>query len=589
MEQIYRDVVQKKEAELCAWNKKSNIMGSVKLVLFFACAVIFIMLWLDPFSIVRGAAACSSLLLFFISFHIHERILRRIDVIRGLCGVAANDVKRISGTWSTFPDTGEEYADSGHAYATDLDIVGERSLFQFINRTNTYHGRKSLAKALLHSEYSVEQIRKRQKAVEELREDYEWAAYLEYLFSTIGVDDNFPQMLSEVQNEERFITFQFANPLTWLLRIVTCAAALSALFLKSNRCFFILGMLLLLQLSLGGIGTYRIKKYLRYTKTIAGRMAPYNLILQEIASRKFSSVLLTDIQSCLSEAMEGIRQLTSISSHMKYMANPIAGFLLNAVLLWDYKNAFDFQKWKQRYGGKAKEWFTAAGEFESFLSFAGLARTCDTVCLPVISEKDTKISAVQIGHPLLANRERVCNDFEMPHSIIIISGSNMSGKSTFMRTAGINLVLARAGSYVCAEYMCCPVLRIVTSMRIADRTTEGISTFYSELLRIRKMIDCAAEYKNVLFLIDEIFRGTNSVDRQKGAEGVLKRLHELGACGMITTHDLEICNLADETEIINYSFYEEYEGDEMYFDYQIKKGVLKTRNAEFLLKKIGIL
>ena len=287
--------------------------------------------------------------------------------------------------------------------------------------------------------------------------------------------------------------------------------------------------------------------------------------------------------------MEGIRQLTSISSHMKYMANPIAGFLLNAVLLWDYKNAFDFQKWKQRYGGKAKEWFTAAGEFESFLSFAGLARTCDTVCLPVISEKDTKISAVQIGHPLLANRERVCNDFEMPHSIIIISGSNMSGKSTFMRTAGINLVLARAGSYVCAEYMCCPVLRIVTSMRIADRTTEGISTFYSELLRIRKMIDCAAEYKNVLFLIDEIFRGTNSVDRQKGAEGVLKRLHELGACGMITTHDLEICNLADETEIINYSFYEEYEGDEMYFDYQIKKGVSKTRNAEFLLKKIGIL
>lgn len=159
-----------------------------------------------------------------------------------------------------------------------------------------------------------------------------------------------------------------------------------------------------------------------------------------------------------------------------------------------------------------------------------------------------------------------------------------------MRTIGINLVLAKAGSYVCAEKMECPHMDIMTSMRITDRTTDGISTFYSELLRIKKIIETAEQNKNVLFLIDEIFRGTNSVERRLGAEGVLERLLSLGVCGFITTHDLEICKLEKTIPaIVNYSFCEDYTEDEMYFDYRIKTGTSTTRNAEFLLKMVGIL
>jgi len=195
-----------------------------------------------------------------------------------------------------------------------------------------------------------------------------------------------------------------------------------------------------------------------------------------------------------------------------------------------------------------------------------------------------------LGHPLLNNQNRVCNDLELNNSILIISGSNMSGKTTFMRTVGINMILANTGGYVCAERMTFSMMKVMTSMRIADVLTEGISTFHAELKRIKEIIDAAQVNENFLFLIDEIFRGTNSVDRLKGSEGVLQKLYTLGVCGIITTHDLEVCKLESTYQRIqNYCFYERYTNGEIFFDYKMKKGVSKTTNAQYLLKKVGII
>lgn len=588
MEEKYRKLARKYEAQLMDWSKKSGIMGAVKLFVFFVFVTALIMLWIAPDLLVWRVAAGSLFVVFFVLCQLHERILKQVSYYKGLCEIVRKDISRVTGEWTAFSDTGEEYADSEHDYAVDLDIVGKRSLFQFMNTTHTYCGRKRLVKDLLAPAYSDEEIRRRQKAVEELRSEYEWTAHLEALFSAIGRKDNFPEMLAELQKNERFAGNRLAGVLVWMFRIATCSSIFLVFIIKSNLCFLILGILVLLQLGIGMLGDYRIKKYMGNVKSTAGHLAPYHLIVCELAEKTFTSERLKEIQSGLTGAGDGIRKLVKISSRMKYTANPIAKFLLNALLLWDFKNAFDFQGWKTCYGKNADKWFELFGELESLMSFAGVARNCETVCLPEISEENG-IRAVQIGHPLLANKERVCNDFEMQDSIVIISGSNMSGKSTFMRTIGINLVLARAGSYVCAAQMRAPQMRLLTSMRITDRTTEGISTFYSELLRIRKIIDAASENEKVFFLIDEIFRGTNSVDRLHGTEGVLNRLHELGSMGILTTHDLEICKLADDLQIINYSFYETYRGDEMYFDYHIREGISKTTNAEFLLRKLGIL
>lgn len=589
MEPKYRELIDRYETEASEWNRKSNIMGAVKLVLFFVFLSLAVTFWTVSHSVLCGLAAGISFLLFAAASVRHEDIIRNLEEKRGLCEIVKADRKRLAGEWKEFPDTGEEYVDDEHGYAVDLDIVGANSLFQFINRTHTCFGREKLAGDLLHPGYSDEEIRRRQEAVEELHSDYEWAARMEYYFSKIGLDRRFPELIAELEDLKRFLPFRHADYFVSLLRGVTCVTIAFFCVKHSNAALYFLGMLILFQLALGMLGDYHIKKYLGYTRTVAGKMAPYCEIIREWEGRTFHSERLCMIQSHLSEAAEGIRQLSLISSHMKYTVHPVSRFLLDGLLLWSFKNAFDFQEWKLQYGEQARQWFALLGETESLMSFAGLAWNCSTVCLPLISGSGKKIKAKKIGHPLLRNEERVCNDFGMQDSIVMISGSNMSGKSTFMRTVGINVILAGAGGYVCAEWMSCPQMRILTSMRIADRTTEGISSFYAELLRIRTIIDAAAETDRLLFFIDEIFRGTNSADRIRGAEGVIKKLRSLNACGIITTHDLEICRLGDEEGIVNYSFYEEYRDDEMYFDYRIKEGVSKTTNAEFLLRKVGIL
>ena len=583
----YRERLGTYEEELSACTKKSGGVGAAKLVLFFAFIAVCVQMWLTAFEAVWNVAAVAFFAAFCILCVIHERMLEKISDLKGLTEVIRKDICRFTGEWKGFSDTGEEYVDREHDYAVDLDIIGEQSLFQFMNKTNTCYGRKQLVDDLLFPDYTNEEIRQRQKAVEELRGEYEWTACLENDFSKIGIRDDLQETIAWLQDKKPFIRSQLVRILLGILCFLTCASVPCVFITKSNWSFSAFGILFLVQLAVGLLADYRIKKYLGARRGAAGYIAPYHLVIRAFAGRTFVSERMREIQARLLEAEEGMRQLVRISSHMKYTANPIAKFLLNVFLQWDYKNAFDFQKWKPRYADCVNNWFCLFGELESLMSFAGFARNCDTVCLPGISGEDG-IFAEQLGHPLLENGQRVCNDFQMKDSIVIISGSNMSGKSTFMRTVGINLVLARAGSYVCAGRMKCPQTRIVTSMRIADRTTEGISTFYSELLKIRKIIE-AAEHEKVFFLIDEIFRGTNSVDRLCGAQGVLRRLHDLKSTGILTTHDLEICRMADDAGILNYSFQETYRGEEMYFDYQIKKGISKTTNAEFLLRKLGIL
>ena len=234
-------------------------------------------------------------------------------------------------------------------------------------------------------------------------------------------------------------------------------------------------------------------------------------------------------------------------------------------------------------------WFESLGKFESLLSFSHFPNVVRNTTLPTIT-LGKEVTAKEIGHPLIKNDLRVCNDVQIDNSIFIISGSNMSGKTTFMRTLGINLVLAKAGGFVCAKDMHVSQLNLMTSMRIADNLSEGISTFYAELKRIKGIMEMARIDENMLFLIDEIFRGTNSVDRLIGAKTVLERLNEQNVIGIITTHDLELAQETKEIDRIrNYSFNEHYTDSEINFDYKIKKGVSTTTNAKFLMKMMDII
>ncbi len=460
----------------------------------------------------------------------------------------------------------------------------------FRSCTHTFHGRKKLAEDLLSPEYSIEEIKKRQQMIYEIGEDYEGAAHMEYVFSQIDTGEETAGLLEQLKDQEPFSGSRWFSVLLNVMRGLTIVACGYLVCFRTNTGFALLGTLLFIQFCLWRLGEYRTRRYLEQLRKASRKIMPYNLAVREVLSRKFTVVRGKELQEILTEAQKGMDELAHISRNVGWCYNLLSDLLLNITFLWSYKNAYDLQNWKKVYGEKVEDWFGALGEMECYLSFANLLRSCDQMCAPKVTEENKGFRGVQLGHPLLSNKDRVCNDFEMEDGIVILSGSNMSGKSTFMRTVGINMVLARAGSYVCAKAMSCGCPRIMTSMRIVDRTTEGISTFYSELLRIRQIIDVAGEAELVYFLIDEIFRGTNSVDRRKGAEGVIQKLCQQGCCGIITTHDLEICEQQKGAEgIKNYSFCEEYLDDEMYFNYTLQEGVAKTTNGEFLLKKVGIL
>jgi hypothetical protein len=590
MYQKYEVEIQKREALHAEYDKRANIVGIFKLAWVVMSGYTLYNAWTNHFPSKLIFLLCAEVAIFIIACVYHRKIFEQVAYEAGLIDIAKKNLCRLSGEWRAFSDIGEEFIDYHHDYGTDLDIVGKYSLFQFLNSTHTYYGRSRLGQDLLNPHYSQKDLQVRQEAITELSNNYSWSSHIEYLFSKIGIDTSFPKLISELKCKNNFIKSKFLKLLLDVSRMLTGGTVLFSLLTKDSLGIAIAYSLILFQLLLWGIGFFKANRYVGIMKNLPYKMEGYTDVINDILQQAFASDKLKELKSILLSAKEAIQDLSKISSNISQRQNGIACLILNALWLWDYKNAVDLDRWKQKYGASVEIWFSALGELESLLSFANLPRNCSVTCVPKVSMQKNEILAKNLGHPLLNNQHRVCNDLEINNNIVIISGSNMSGKTTFMRTVGINMVLASAGSYVCAEKMTFSIMKIMTSMRIADELTEGISTFYAELKRIKKIVDVAQVDNHQLFLIDEIFRGTNSVDRLKGAEGVLEKLYTLGVCGIITTHDLEVCKLENAYKrITNYCFYEHYLNGELHFDYTMKKGVSKTTNAQYLLKKVGII
>ena len=590
MESKFNDDIEKRKASILEHNKTANIVSVFKMALFILICYNIYKIYVNHYPLKLILLLIVEIVIFIIASLFHKTIYEQIHKAEGVIKIDEANIKRISGEWSDFTDIGEEFINYDHPYATDLDIVGKNSLFQMINSTGTYYGRKRFVKDLLNPNFSDKEIQNRHDAITELSKNYDFSVETEYDFSLIGVDDDFANLISQLQDKERFIKSKSLKLLFKVSSIITCLTLLYALVTKSTVSFIALNCLIIFQLLLWVIGYLKANNYVGTLKKLAPKISRYDNVINNITKVKFTSDKLKEIENNIEKAKVGVNKLSKIASNINQRNNGVMCIILNSLLLWDYKNAIDLDNWKQEYSDSVESWFYTLGGLESLMSFANLPRICNNMCLPTFTEENNIIKTTNMGHPLIANDKRICNDFNLDNNIYIISGSNMSGKTTFMRTVGINMVLACSGSYVCANSMLSSKMNIITSMRIRDDLNEGISTFYAELKRIKKIIDQSHINSHTLFLIDEIFRGTNSIDRLKGAEGVLRELCKCHVSGMITTHDLDVCNLENENpSILNYSFNEHYIDNEIYFDYRLKKGRSLTTNAEFLLKKVGIL
>lgn len=606
-----QDIVRRTKYRL-KYNRICNIIGGIKVCLAMVILATIYGTWEYHFAGKWLGLAALEVILFAIACIFHNRYIEKVRHEEGWIRIDENNIKRRNGTWQEFHDIGGEYVDYDHDYAMDLDIAGAKSLFQFLNSTHTYYGRTAFSQDLLNAHYTEKEIVERQKAIAELSGNYDFSGELEYRFSNIGVDADFPGLIGELKKKDLFLKNRWIRYILYASRFLTINAILYGIFANTGNKWAATGIMLSIQILLCILGGKKIKNYIGILHQAACKIDSYNPVIEEILEQEFISDKMKGIQRQAQISGLAVRKLSHIFENISQCHNGIMKMILDAFFLWSYKNAMDLESWKQKYGDSIEECFIALGELESLLSFANLPRVCEGVCLPEYAEKENYIQAEGLGHPLIGNDKRVCNDVTLCRQIFIISGSNMSGKTTFMRTVGINLILAFAGSFVCAEKMSFSKVQVVTSMRIVDNLKEETSTFYAELKRIKKIIDRARQDRNTLFLIDEIFRGTNSVDRMKGAEGVLKELWKCKTAGMITTHDLEICKLAEDEcdnrgaedegqdsdtvslaqrsyqNIVNYSFCETYQEDKIYFDYRLKKGKSTTTNGEYLLKQIGI-
>ena len=587
MTERFQKIIDRHEEKLKSDNKLFNILGFIKIA---ALMILFLTIYLLFASFFTGLIffAITVLVLTVALWVYHYNLDNRIKYSNGIIQIAISQIKRINGGWTNFADNGQAFVDYLHPYANDLDIVGAKSLFQFLNTTHTWYGRKNFANDLLNPNYKPNKIKERQRAITELSKDINFTNDMQYFLSFIKASSSDERLVSELTNTSPLLKNKIKSIISFM-PILTVVLLLMGLFFSQN--FYVFALIsAIVQGLVGRVGRYvSPSKYLGVMSRLPYKMGKFTFAINNVVKKDFESEILSNIKLQLSHACEAINALEKIETMISYRQNIVIYFILNTLFLWDYQCAIMLENWKDKYAKNLEKWLEAIGELESLICFSHLPNVCNNVCIPVIHEEGKIIKAKNLGHPLLSNSNRVNNDIDFDNNIFIISGSNMSGKTTFMRTIGTNLILASAGSYVCASYLNCTLFRPITSMRITDSLDEGISTFYAELKRIKKIIDKAKSSNEMLFLIDEIFRGTNSVDRLAGAETVLSKLNALLATGIITTHDLELCNLAKmHDRIRNHSFCEHYKEGNIHFDYLIKEGQSNTTNARFLMQMIGI-
>lgn len=576
---------EKKERE-----KLSTIIANFRLAVFLVLIFCIVKGYRGD-SVLYNSLATVSFLTFIFLVAIHHRVKEKIQLLEMLVQVNDRYLKRISGQWVDFEDVGEEFMDKEHPYANDLDVFGKYSMFQLLNLTNTETGRHIFANNLTNPSKVPEEIEARKEAIEELSGMHDFVQRLEAISAINAKNLKSPEKLIQYAESDQKIFS--SNGVKWLMRglsILTIVALLSLIWTPRFR-FFALG-LLVIQIALWIIGILKNQEALSIVNYLKYNLETYSEMLKTIKPMTFKSAKLQQLKELMfrdeKSSLRAISELSIITELVNARIQGIMNILLNIFFLWDYQCVFLLETWKKKYGKEVKNWVHGIGEIEALMSFSQIPNVIKDTAHPKLSPTGHFVEAELLGHPLIANEKRVSNDVVMKDEIFVITGSNMSGKTTFLRTIGVNLILAYNGARCVCKSMNVGILDIYTSMRIVDDLGSGISTFYAEILRIKKIIDRAEQDSNMLFLIDEIFRGTNSVDRITGAKNVIANLLKDGVIGAVSTHDLELCALDNGKNIRNYHFDDTYDGESIRFDYKIKQGRSTSTNAKNLMKLAGI-
>ncbi|QNR83448.1 DNA mismatch repair protein MutS [Pedobacter riviphilus] len=516
---------------------------------------------------------------------------REIDYKKQLLWIYQNEWNILNGAANGY-DHGKAFESELHPYTSDLDIFGASSLFALINRCSTKSGNKLLAKNFAEKS-TREKILRRQEAIKEIRdkiaETYSFRANL-HGYDPDKIEQIKIQLKHQLGAQLEFVKGSFLRFYVKMVPYVSIVLILAALLI-SGAFWKVLALLVVIHIGWNVLLGSKINKVFYSFGGSSNLLNGYASAILWTENQNWKSSYTLDLLDSKIPVSKEIKGLTKIIENFDARLNIIVGGVLNALLLWDLKCCINLDIW---YKSSSKDVISALdhlGDFEELISLATTAYNQPDWVFPVLSD-GFSLSGIQIGHPLINENLRVSNDFhlEAKPTVDIVTGSNMAGKSTFLRTLGINMVLAYAGAPVCAETMQLSVFSINTYMRIKDSLNESTSTFKAELNRLKMILDNVVKDKDTFVLIDEMLRGTNSRDKYLGSKVFIQKLIAEKTPALFATHDLQLADLIiDHSETVrNFHFDIQITAGEMKFDYLLKLGPCKTFNAAILLKEIGL-
>ena len=538
---------------------------------------------------------CLTFLPLFILVKIHNRFFIRKEWLETQARIIQEELQALSGDYSSFED-GKEYVNPEHPYSFDLDIFGRRSLFQSINRTCTFFGKARLAKWLQNHLHEKTSIEKRQEMVREIsehtlfREQFRVAGLVHH-----GQSSDAEKIQAWSQSPAQYLHAGWVKAFIWGVPVINSLLLITSLIGWTSFSCLGLSFGIFLVLSFGIIkrATYIQETYGKQLKSLNG----YARLIALAKAEDWKSAGMLELMERFNlngqSPVQALQQLSKELDRLDLRNNQFLYVLLEGSIFFQLQEIVRIERWKVRYGQYISEWLETVGELDALCSLGTFAYNHPQYTYPELTEKPFCFLATQMGHPLMPVSQCVKNDATIPSRpfFLIITGANMAGKSTYLRTIGVNYLLACVGAPVCCERLKLHPNQLITSLRTSDSLSDNESYFFAELKRLKRIIDLLNQGQQLFIILDEILKGTNSMDKQKGSFDLIRQFMQLKANGIIATHDLLLGSLIKQfpEKIRNYCFEADIKDNELTFSYKLREGVAQNMNACFLMKKMGII
>lgn len=566
--------------------KQMSLLSTLRLLVFVVTAFSMYLSFKQwQFAAIIGVAGT---VVFLLLLSKYTDLKSQRELHKCLVVLNENELKIASGVFHDRPD-GSQFQNPKHFYSLDIDLFGRGSFFQYLNRTTIKEGTQKLSDLLLAN--NISNIESRQDAINELAKLPKWRQYYSGISLGVNVEHSADSIIKWLKEYQPFLT----SVHLWLTRgFSVISIVLLVLGILEVLSMSFIGYWLLFGLIITGRYLKQINNVAQHTEKAKDTFKQYALLLKQIETQEFTSELLNLQQKKIaSEHLKASQIFSKFSKALDALDNRnnlISAIFGNGLLLWDIRQTYHIEQWIVKYANTVNDWFEVVTFFDAYNSFGNYAFNHQNYTYPHIINESGTISAKSLGHPLLNAGKRVDSDLDILKSeFFIVTGANMAGKSTFLRTVALHIVMANVGLPVCAQDSKYKPIRLITSMRTTDSLTDDSSYFFSELTRLKFIVDTIDNDNNYFVILDEILKGTNSTDKAIGSKKFVKKLVKLNATGIIATHDLSLTEVeAELTSVKNYFFDAQIINDELHFDYKLKKGVCQNMNASFLLKKMQI-